>query len=87
MIEKVMTYDEWEREYSRKKKIKANRLIYYLKQKLVGTMMLVISIVTPILTGDATISLIMLPLGLYLIFTKDKCLLEKKEVRYNDNRL
>ena len=50
MIETVMTYDEWEREYSRKRKIKANRLIYYLKQKLVGTMMLVISIVTPILT-------------------------------------
>ena len=32
MIETVMTYDEWEREYSRKKKI--NRK-YYAKQKLV----------------------------------------------------
>ena len=83
MIETVMTYDEWEREYSRKKKI--NRK-YYAKQKLVGLLMIVISVITPLLTGDATISLIMLPLGLYLIFTKDKCLLEK-EVRYNDNRL
>lgn len=78
MIETVMTYEEWEREYSRKRKIKANMLIYYLKQKLVGTMMLVISIVTPILTGDATIDLVTIPLGLYLIATREKCLLDIK---------
>ena len=76
MIETVMTYEEWEREYSRKRKIKANRLIYYLKQKLVGTMMLVISIVTPVLTGDATIDLLFVPLGLYLIITREKCILD-----------
>ena len=51
MIETVMTYDEWEREYSRKKKI--NRK-YYAKQKLVGLLMIVISVITPLLTGDAT---------------------------------
>ena len=75
MIETVMTYDEWEREYSRKKKI--NRK-YYAKQKLVGLWMIVISVITPLLTGDATIDLITIPLGLYLIATREKCLLEIK---------
>ena len=75
MIETVMTYDEWEREYSRKKKI--NRK-YYAKQKLVGLLMLVISVATPILTWDATIDLVTIPLGLYLIATREKCLLEIK---------
>lgn len=75
MIETVMTYDEWEREYSRKKKI--NRK-YYAKQKLVGLLMIVISVITPLLTWDATIDLITIPLGLYLIATREKCLLEIK---------
>ena len=75
MIETVMTYEEWEREYSRKKKI--NRK-YYAKQKLVGLLMIVISVITPLLTEDATIDLVTIPLGLYLIATREKCLLEIK---------
>ena len=76
MIETVMTYDEWVREYSRKKKI--NRK-YYAKQKLVGLLMIVISVITPLLTEDATIDLVTIPLGLYLIATREKCLLEIKQ--------
>ena len=40
--------------------------------------MIVISVITPLLTGDATIDLITIPLGLYLIATREKCLLEIK---------
>ena len=47
--------------------------IYYIKQKLSGLTMAAIGIITPILLdGDATFSLIALPLGIYLIFTKEK---------------
>ena len=47
--------------------------IYYIKQKLSGLTMAAIGIITPILLdGDATFSLIALPLGIWLIFTKEK---------------
>ena len=47
--------------------------IYYLKQKLYGLILVIIGIITPIICdGDATASLLLIPLGLYLIFTKNK---------------
>lgn len=47
--------------------------IYYIKQKLFGLIMAAIGIVAPfLLDGDATISLFALPLGIFLIFTKEK---------------
>ena len=43
------------------------------KQKLLGLLAIAASIVSPLLLdGDATISLIMLPLGIYMLFTKEK---------------
>lgn len=54
---------------------KAER-IYYIKQKLSGLIMAAIGIVTPFLCdGDATFSLIALPLGLFLMFTKEKVMM------------
>lgn len=54
---------------------KAER-IYYTKQKLSGLTMATIGIFTPfLLDGDATVSLIALPLGLFLIFTKEKVMM------------
>lgn len=51
---------------------KAER-IYYIKQKLLGLAAVVISVASPLLLdGDATISLIMLPLGFFLTATKEK---------------
>ena len=47
--------------------------IYYLKQKLCGVSLVSIGVIIPfILDGDATVSLLLIPLGLYLIFTKNK---------------
>ena len=47
--------------------------IYYLKQKLCGVVLVSIGVIIPfILDGDATVSLLLIPLGLYLIFTKNK---------------
>ena len=47
--------------------------IYYIKQKLLGLSMIVLAIITPfILDGDATASVIMLPLGTFVLLTKEK---------------
>ena len=63
------------RKAERKAREKAET-IYYMKQKLSGLTMVAIGIITPILLdGDATFSLIALPLGIYLIFTKEKVMM------------
>ena len=63
--------------YRRKptRKCKAERT-YYIKQKLSGLTMAAVGIITPfILDGDATFSLIALPLGIWLLFTKEKVMM------------
>lgn len=56
----------------RKARRKAER-IYYIKQKLVGLAAVGISVASPLLLdGDATISVLMLPLGIFLMVTKEK---------------
>ena len=50
--------------------------IYYIKQKLSGLTMAAIGIITPILlNGDATFSLIALPLGTWLLCTRKKVMM------------
>ena len=50
--------------------------IYYIKQKLSGLTMAAIGIIMPILLdGDGTFSIIALPLGIWLIFTKEKVMM------------
>ena len=54
-------------------KVKRESLLYKAKQKLIGLLAIGVSIASPLLLdGDATISVITLPLGLYLLFTKKK---------------
>ena len=56
-----------EKERVRKREVFINKA----KQKLLGILAISISIASPLLLGDATISIIMLPLGLYTLFTKE----------------
>ncbi len=59
----------------RKARRKAER-IYYIKQKLSGMLMVSAGIIAPILAnGDATFSLIALPLGIFLLSTKKKVMM------------
>lgn len=52
---------------------KKRRQLYFLKQKLIGVLILFLTILAvKILDGDATIALITVPLGFILIFTKEK---------------
>lgn len=54
-------------------KARRESLLYKAKQKLLGILAIAVSIASPILLdGDATISVIMLPLGIYTLFTKEK---------------
>ena len=50
--------------------------IYYIKQKLSGLALAAIGIITPILLdGDCTFSLFALPVGIWLLFTKEKVMM------------
>lgn len=76
-IETVYTYDEWLKEYScreTKRRIRQRtEYLYYLKQRLSGTIMAGIGIIIPfVFDGDATFSLVALPLGIFLLLTKEK---------------
>ena len=75
-IEKVMTYSEWERIHTQEELKRKAKRAYYIKQKLSGLVMAAIGIVMPILLdGDGTFSIIALPLGIYLLFTKEKVMM------------
>ena len=76
-IETVYTYEEWFKEYNRREAKRRIRQrtehLYYMKQRLSGTIMAAIGIVMPFaLDGDATFSLIALPLGIFLMMTREK---------------
>ena len=79
-IETVYTYEEWLKEYNRqetKRRIRQRtEHLYYMKQRLSGAIMAAIVIVTPfVLDGDVTFSLIVLPLGIFLLLTREKVMI------------
>lgn len=45
-----------------------------IKQKLLGLLAIGIGIASPILLNDATVSLLFIPLGLFVFFTKENVL-------------
>lgn len=76
-IETVYTYEEWLKEYNRRESKRRTRQrtehLYYMKQRISGAVMAAIGIITPfLLDGDATVSLFALPLGIFLMLTKEK---------------
>lgn len=75
-IETSMTYSELERIHTQNARKRKAETIYYIKQKLSGLTLAVVGIITPfICDGDATFSLIALPLGIWLLFTKEKVMM------------
>ena len=76
--EETYTLSEAKRIINAERKAKRESLLYKAKQKLIGLLAIGISIASPLLLdGDATISVIMLPLGIYMIFTKEKVIMWK----------
>ena len=59
----------WDRQRERRRR---QRRQYFLKQRLTGVFLLVFTALAVMATGgDATIAIITVPLGLYLVFTKE----------------
>ena len=74
--EETYTLSEARRIINAERKTKRESLLYKAKQKLIGVVAIGISIASPLLLdGDATISVIMLPLGIYVLFTKEKVIM------------
>ena len=74
--EETYTLREAKRIINAERQAKRKSLLYYAKQKLLGVLAIGVSIASPLLLdGDATVSVIMLPLGLYLLFTKEKVIM------------
>lgn len=48
----------------------SKRQKYYLKQKLIGVLMLILTAVIVFNLHDATVSVVLVPMGLMLIFSK-----------------
>ena len=58
---------------ARRKARRKAETIYYIKQKLIGLAAVGVSVASPLLLdGDATISVLMFPLGIFLMVTKEK---------------
>ena len=71
--EQKYTLEDAKRIIEAEQKEKREMFLCKAKQKFIGMLAIGISIASPLLLdGDATISVIMLPLGLYLLFTKEK---------------
>ena len=76
VLETVMTYSEWLKEYKRRTCRSRAERAYFLKQKLCGLVLTTIGIIVPIICdGDATASLLLVPMGLYALFTKEKVMM------------
>ena len=76
VLETVMTYSEWLKEYKRRTCRSRAERAYFLKQKLCGVVLAAIGIIVPVVCdGDATASLLLVPMGLYVLFTKEKVMI------------
>ena len=74
--EETYTLEEAECIINAERQARRESLLYKAKQKLLGVAAIGVSIASPLLLdGDATISVIMLPLGIYMIFTKEKVIM------------
>ena len=74
--EETYTLQEVRRIINAERQAKRETLLYKAKQKILGVVAIGASIASPILLdGDATISVIMLSLGIYMLFTKEKVIM------------
>lgn len=72
-----MRHRQQEREKRRRQRDRQRRRNYFIQQKLYGIAILLLTIVACALTGDATIAVITVPLGLTLILSKKMWLINE----------
>lgn len=73
--EPLYTYSQWKLIESEERKKENKLILYYLKQKISGAIMVVIGVLVPIIIHDVTFSIMMVPLGIYLILTKSRVMM------------
>lgn len=49
---------------------KRERIKYFIIQKLMGLVIVVLAVVSCVITGDGTAALLLIPIGIYTIFTR-----------------
>lgn len=74
--EQKHTLEDAKRIIDAEREEKREIFLYKAKQKLLGMLAIGISIASPLLLGDATITLFMLPLGIFLMVTKKGIIME-----------
>ena len=67
-------YMERRRKWRQQEQHKRQRRLYFLKQRLCGAVLIALAVLAIILLGDATVAVILVPMGLFLIFTKEMCI-------------
>lgn len=72
--EETYTLAEARRIINAETKQKKEKLLHKAKQKILGILAIGVSIASPLLIGDATVSLLFIPLGIYMLFTKEDVL-------------
>lgn len=67
-----LTYSEWEQIHNAIKKEKKQENRYYTKQRIMGGILVLLSVLCPLLLQDITASVFLFPLGVGVMVTKDK---------------
>ena len=60
-----------------KKRNRQKKIAYYFKQKLYGLLLVIVSIISIIALHDATVSILFIPVGIYLLITKKQLIWTK----------
>ncbi len=77
---RLMVKNESNRSRAERKTATRAERVYYIKQRLLGLAMALIGVIIPFINdGDATASLAIVPLGLWLVGTKGKILIRGRE--------
>lgn len=67
-----LTFQEWENIHKALKEEKKAEKRYYTKQKAMGGMLVLASILCPVLLQDLTALFLLLPIGIAVMATKEK---------------
>ena len=68
-----MVYQRYRGVERQMERMNRRKFIYFLKQKLCGLIIVGLGVLIPfLLDGDATVSVIIIPMGLFLIFTRER---------------
>ena len=82
--EPLYSYAEWERIYkrrtARKRKRHNERALKLLKQKVMGLVLILIAGITFFISSDITVTLLLLPIGFYILTRQNIFIIGRKGI-------